>query len=243
MKCGRAKWQEVEPTRKDFNFVLTRREKFFTYELFKVIQDAISLILHTGQCINSERFFFEYINHIGCAINSHSIMNSGLIPGGQILSSEMQTVFFLLVDPMDKEHKDPNKIDMEAPRLARYKQKTWKRHQNTVYWVDIKLTCSTKRIQMFYQTRCNAIILYDTLPAYCISKVVVMKSCEGHMSHLDHHRRFLQRSLDERIGFRSRWKQQRHPTNPTKTKNPIIKNGKTRGWTRIHQGDRERYLV
>ena len=34
----------------------------------------------------------------------------------------------------------------------------------------------------------------------------------------------------KRIGFRSLWKQQRHPTNPTKTKNPIIKNGETRGW-------------
>ena len=32
----------------------------------------------------------------------------------------------------------------------------------------------------------------------------------------------------------SRWKQQRHPTNPTKTKNPIVKNGKKRRWTRIH---------
>ena len=27
--------------------------------------------------------FFEYIYHIGCAINLHSIMNSGLMPGGQ----------------------------------------------------------------------------------------------------------------------------------------------------------------
>ena len=27
--------------------------------------------------------FFDYIYHIGCAINLHSIMNSGLIPGGQ----------------------------------------------------------------------------------------------------------------------------------------------------------------
>ena len=25
------------------------------------------------------------------------------------------------------------------------------------------------------------------------------------------------------VGFRSRWKKQRYPTNPTKTKNPIIK--------------------
>ena len=40
--------------------------------------------------------------------------------------------------------------------------------------------------------------------------------------------------MDERFGFRSRWKQQRHPTNPTKTKNPIIKNGETRGWIKIH---------
>ena len=31
------------------------------------------------------------------------------------------------------------------------------------------------------------------------------------------------------LEFKSRWKQQRHPTNPTKIKNPIIKNGETRG--------------
>ena len=37
--------------------------------------------------------FFEYIFHIGCAINSHSITNSGLIPGQQILSKR-QTVSF-----------------------------------------------------------------------------------------------------------------------------------------------------
>ena len=36
---------------------------------------------------------------------------------------------------------------------------------------------------------------------------------------------FLQRKLDERIGFGSRWKQRRHPTNHNKTNNPIIKNG------------------
>ena len=44
--CGRARWQEAEATRKDFNVVLTRQDKkFFISELFKVIQDAISLIL------------------------------------------------------------------------------------------------------------------------------------------------------------------------------------------------------
>ena len=38
--------------------------------------------------------FFKYIYHVGCAINLHSIINSGLIPGGQNLSNR-QTVFFL----------------------------------------------------------------------------------------------------------------------------------------------------
>ena len=102
-------------------------------------------------------------------------MNSGLIPGGQNLSKR-QTVFFTRVDPMNKEHRDPNKIDLEATRLAWYHQKNWKKHQNTVYWVDI--TLAQKKGFKFFQTRSNAIILYDTLPAYCIPKAIMMKAGE-----------------------------------------------------------------
>ena len=117
--------------------------------------------------------FFEYIHHIGCAVNLHSIINSGLIPGGQNLSKR-QTVFFTAVNPMHKNHQDPIELDLTKPRLASYKQK-WKVHQDTVYWFDIQLA---QRIGLkFYQTRSNAVILYDTLPAYCISKALVMK-CE-----------------------------------------------------------------
>ena len=61
--------------------------------------------------------FFQYIYHVGCAFNLQSIINSGLIPGGQSLSNR-HTVFFLPVDPMDKEHKDPDVIDLGAPRHA-----------------------------------------------------------------------------------------------------------------------------
>ena len=81
--------------------------------------------------------FFKYVYHVGCAINLHSIINSGLIPGGQNLSNR-QTVFFLLVDPMDKDHKDPDTIDLEAPRLAQYMHKAWKKHQ----------LCSEERIEV-----------------------------------------------------------------------------------------------
>ena len=43
----KSKRQEAEETRTYFHIVLTRQDKkFFTSELFKVNQDAISLILH-----------------------------------------------------------------------------------------------------------------------------------------------------------------------------------------------------
>ena len=38
--------------------------------------------------------FFEYINHIGCAVNLHSITNSGLIAGGQNSGRDRQTVWY-----------------------------------------------------------------------------------------------------------------------------------------------------
>ena len=117
--------------------------------------------------------FFKYIFHIGCAFNLHSITNSGLIAGGQNSSRERQTVFLTAVNPMNKDHRDPQELDLIKPRLASFKQK-WKRHQDTVYWVDIQL--AQRRGLKFYQTRRNVIIFYDTLPAYCILKVGVMES-------------------------------------------------------------------
>ena len=118
--------------------------------------------------------FFEYICHIGCAVNLHSITNSGLIARGQNLSKR-QTVFFTSVDPMNKEHKDPYEIDLTAPRLAWYKQKTWKRHQDTVYWVDIQLA-QRKGLKIKQDVMKSS--FYDTLPAFCIPKVVAMESGE-----------------------------------------------------------------
>ena len=111
---------------------------------------------------------FHYIYHIGCACNLHSIINNGLIPGGQDLSRR-QTVFFLPTDPRDETHKDPEHIDFSVPRLARYVHSAWKRHQDAVFWVDIDL--AIREGLTFYQTRSNAIILQGTLPAYCIPKV------------------------------------------------------------------------
>ena len=51
-----------------------------------------------------------------------------------------------------------------------------KRHQDTVFWVDIEL--SIKGGLTFYQTRSNAITLQGTLPAHCIPKVERLKTGE-----------------------------------------------------------------
>ena len=88
--------------------------------------------------------FFKYIYHVGCATNLHSIINSGLIPGGHHLNNR-QTVFFLPVDPMGKNHKDPCKLDQTTSCIV-YKQKVEKAPGYGV--LGRYAACSTERIEV-----------------------------------------------------------------------------------------------
>ena len=177
MIVGKLVWQQEEVRKGDISIALIIREESCTSVLFKDILETISLILRY---------------HIGCAFNLLSIINNGLIPGGQDLRRR-QTVFFLPVDPRDESHRDPEHIDFSVPRLARYVHSEWKRHQDAVFWVDIDL--SIKEGLTFYQTRSNAIILQGILPAHCISKVERLKTgemlYENDKCLLDHHQRSL----------------------------------------------------
>ena len=119
---------------------------------------------------------FPYIYHVGSNFNIPSILSNGLIPGGLELSRR-QSVFFLLVDPRDENHRDPDKIDYSVPRRAQYKQNNWKRHQDTVFWIDIDLGIIKERLK-FYQTRSNAIILQGALPPNCIVRAERLKGGE-----------------------------------------------------------------
>ena len=77
---------------------------------------------------------------------------------------------------MDKNHKNLDTIDLNVPRHAQDMHKAWKRHQGAVHWVDNDL--AIRKGLTFYQTRSNAIILQETLPAYCVPKVVRMETGE-----------------------------------------------------------------
>ena len=142
--------------------------------------------------------------------------------------SKRQTVFLTSVDPMNKEHRDPNKIDLEAPCLAWYKQTKCKKHQDTVHWVDIKL--AQKKFK-FYQTRSNAIILYDTLPANCVPKAIMMETGE-----IIHEKVFPSHGPSPKISFTDNWMKElgsevaghgesSQRTQP-KTTNPIVRTGR-----------------
>ena len=119
---------------------------------------------------------FPYIYHVGSNFNIPSILSNGLIPGGQELNGR-QSVFFLLIDPRDENHQDPENVDYSVPRRARYVQNSWKRHQDTVFWIDIDHGIIKEGLR-FYQTKSNAIILQGVLPPSCIVKAERLKGGE-----------------------------------------------------------------
>ena len=97
--------------------------------------------------------------------NLHSIINNGLIPGGQ---GDKQYSSCLLIQEI-KIIKILHIIDFSVPRRARYMQNAWKRHQEAAFWVDIDL--AIRKGLTFYQTRSHAIVFQGTLLAYCVPKV------------------------------------------------------------------------
>ena len=78
-------------------------------------------------------------------------------------------------------------------------------------------------------------IKQDRIPAHCISKSIVLKSEE-----IIYQKVYVSPRRPPKISCQDNWmcdldsdvagKQQRHPTNRTKTQNPIIKYGETRMW-------------
>ena len=119
---------------------------------------------------------FPYVYHVGSNFNILSILSNGLIPGGLELSGR-QSVFFLPTDPRDEDYQDPENIDYSVPRRARYMQNSWKRHQDTVFWIDIDHGIIKEGLR-FYQTKSNAIILQGALPPSCIVKAERLKGGE-----------------------------------------------------------------
>ena len=91
--------------------------------------------------------------------------------------SRRQTVFFLLVDPRDESHKDPEYITLlSLYHVSRDTCTPHGRDIKTRYFGSILIFF--KEGLTFDQTRSNAIILQGTLPAHCILKVERLQTGE-----------------------------------------------------------------
>ena len=168
-------WQKVEDRRKGFNIAWTRTvlRSSCTFEQPKDIQEVQS-ILHCKTMYCYQKVFTEYIYHVGNGNELRSILNHGWMPGGVSPRTGRQAVFFTILNPMDNQDGLGETLcDLSQARIAPYKN-TWTHFQNTVFWCNLKLV--QQRALQFYQTRSNAVILYDTLLAEFIEKAMCMKT-------------------------------------------------------------------
>ena len=200
MMYGRASWQKTEATRKYFNFALIHQDKkFFISELFKVIQNAIPLILHY-------RTMYEFRT----------------ISSSTFITSDLQSIYIpSRIQDWYREDRTWAKDRRYSLRLwilwtknteIRTKM-TWKhrvlhrtsrkrgKYTKTLYWVDIQL--AQQRGLKFYQTRSNVIILHDTLPAHCIPKATMMETRE-----IIYEKVYASPRLPPKISFKDNWRKE-----------------------------------
>ena len=92
----------------------------------------------TGQCRYSEQLLPI---HLSCRMCNQFYIPSSIREWYlevKFWATDRQFSFCLWI-PMDRNHEDPDTIDLSAPRHAQYMHKAWKQHQNTVVcWVNIK---------------------------------------------------------------------------------------------------------
>ena len=116
--CGRATWQEAEATRKRYQYCTDPSGQEILYVRALQGNSGCSLSDPSSQDnVIIPDGFFKYINHVGCAINLRSIMNSGLITGRTKFEQQRDSIL-PACGSYEQKYKDPDTIDLEAPRLA-----------------------------------------------------------------------------------------------------------------------------
>ena len=125
---------------------------------------------------NTKKYFWTtYIYHLGSSWDLSSLCSAGLITGGRNAKNGRQTYFFTAVDPMDPTMITP-RVEEGQPRMLQYKLK-WRAAYDTVYWFD--LTSAQDKGLEFWQTKSNAIVLYDPMPSEClVTALNWVKGCE-----------------------------------------------------------------
>ena len=168
--------------------------------------------------------FFKYIYHVGCAINLHSIINSGLISGGKISAGKDRQYPFCLLIPWTKN----TRILTRSTWEHRVLHSTCIKHGR-----NIKTRCIGSISDLLKRKDWSS-IRHDRTPSFFTkhSQLIVSRKLFGwkleksytrkYMCHLD----FLQRSPWNLIGWR-KWVQklldkQKAPNQPNQTQIQIM---------------------
>ena len=220
MHCKRRRKEE------DFSVVLILQEKFFTCELFKVIQDVTLLIHHYRTTLSFRNDFFKYNYRVGCAINLHSIMNSGLIPAGQKFehkTGQYSSCLWILWTENTKILRNrPESTASCTIHAASVEEKSehgvFGRHQS----------CSKELIE----------VLSDAIehhhPLQCISKPIVSrrlfrwkleKCTKKYLNHIDRFRRCLWEMIGWRNWVQKLFDKQKAPNQPNQIPIQVIEQG------------------
>ena len=139
--------------------------------------------------------FAEHIYLVGRSHDPHSIVQSGWIDSGRERRQEREACGVLRSRKSDvRWSAQRSGVRHDEAQICSV-QNNWKLHQHTVYWCHL-MAAQSEGLQ-FYQTRSNAIILYNTLPAVCIERVVNIKSGEELYSKL-----YQPPELSQRIAFK-----------------------------------------
>ena len=171
---GKHAWQQEEEWNGDSSIVLMIQEQVV---YFRALEGHSGTQFYwpfiTGQCCDSEQLLHIYLFY-WMWIQSSFYHQFWIIIWRSEFKQETNSTLSCRLILGNKDHKDPEKIDVNVPRHAQYLHNAWKRHQDAENWVDINL--ALKKGLKFYQTRASAIILQETLPAYCVPKVVRLKN-------------------------------------------------------------------
>ena len=142
--------------------------------------------------------FFKYVCPVRCAINLHSIMNSGLILGGQKFEQKTDGILYGCESHGQRTWRSwHDRLGSTASCMVQA-EKVEDTKKIRCYWVDIKL--AQQKGFTFYQKRSNAIILFDTLPAYRITKAIMMET-----GKIIYEKVYACPQLPPKISFRNDW--------------------------------------
>ena len=157
---GRILLQKEVVLRRYFSIVCvwihTRLVPSYAFEQFKATLEEkhIDPTLQDNVLLPSD--FAEYIYHVGSSHDLHSIIQSGLIPGGKDVKKGRHAVFFRGDEAQDC------RVQTQLENTSKHS-------------VLVNLKVAQSEGLQLNQKRSSAIILYSTLPAVCIVKVVIKK--------------------------------------------------------------------